>query len=782
MSTYFLSEISRRFAKRGNFYAISIINLSLAIAVSFLLLAYVQNEYTYDRYNQRSDELYILQQNYLNPAEGGYRTIQTPPALMDHIQVNYPEIKESCLLLETWGDYIESEQAAQFYEPNGFYSDANVFDIFTYDFISGNASNALKQPESIVLSESIAERLFPNGNAMGSVVTVNKKHLLKVTGVYKDLPYNMHIRPTYLCTFQLYEQSGMSNYRTSLNNQAFKSYAIINKASDLGKLNDKVEHVYNDMQMESNFRPFFNKVVDLKSPGKKVLIYVAASVLLLLLSAFNYANSASVGFGGQVKEFGVRQIMGAGRFSLIQTLLKEVLLITPVLILISGFIIYSILPYFNALISSDIQLDFGLYWQLSAAMLLFALLTLVSGILLPAYRILSNSVNPVLKGQTSGFRKASVWQRSLLVMQFVICVCFLTFSLVMHKQMQHILNKDTGINANNVIFSSPHYNGKNKGWKGLLKENLLQNMEVKSVSFSMSIPFYGNSGEVVHHPNGMDQVSASRNWVDADYFPTFGIDVLAGRNFTNHTTSESDKCLITEKMATLLGLENPVGQWIKVGKSKRNVQIIGLVEDHEHYSIQNETPPMIFYYTEVNSRWNNKVAILMNDASGAAVAKLNKQTSALIPDLSFEYRSYPAVIKEERGTRRLSQTNHLFNAFTLISLFVTLLGLFNIVYINTQARTKEIGIRKTNGARNFEIMKLLCKDLLRWILLAFVIACPLAYYAMQNWLQLFEYQTSLSWWIFMLAGSITFIISLLTVSWQSWKAAVQNPIKSLRYE
>lgn len=782
MNTNPLSVISRRFTKRGGFYIISIVNLSLAIAVSFLLLAYVQSEFTYDQYNERSGELYILKQKHVMSGSGGYDTNQTPPALCDLIRDRYPEVVETCLLLETWGDYVESEQCDQFYESDGFYADSNVFDLFTYEFVQGNAAKALQQPESIVLSESMSQRLFPNGEAMGGIVILNKDFKLTVTGVYKDLPFNMHIRPSYLCTFSIYERTGMEGYRSSFNNQAFKTYALVNNATSLDDLNKKVANVYDDSKETSKYQPYFRLVIDENKPGSRVLIYVAASVLLLLLSALNYANSASIGFVGQIKEFGVRQIMGASRLNLVQVLLKEVFLIMPLILIVVVFLVQSFIPYFNSLICSAIIFEFALYWKLMAVLLLFLVVTLLSGTILPAFNILSHSISPALKGQFSSFMRASVMQRSLLVLQFVICVCFIVFSIVMNKQMQHVVNMDVGLKADNVVFCSPSYKGDNKEWKQLLKDNLLQNADVEHVTVAMSIPFYGNSGELIHHPNGMDQFSASRNWIDADYFNTFKIDLLEGRFFSDQSKSESDKCIITEKTAKLLGLDNPVGKWIKVNKRKRNVQIIGLVRNHEHYSIHHESPPMIYYHWGGNPEWTNKLAILLIDNTNANLTDLSEQTAALLPGLSFEYKSYADMVKLERGTHSLDQEKSLFNTFTLIALFVTLLGLFNIVYRNTQARTKEVGIRKTNGAKNIEIMVLYSADVFRWIVVAFVLACPLAFWAMHSWLQLFVYQTTLSWWVFGLAGAITLIVSLMTVGWLSWKAASQNPITALRYE
>jgi len=775
-----LASISRFFGINSHISFISILNLSLALAVSFLLLAYVQNGSSYDTYNENKEKLYVLKQRHVMSGSEGYDTNQTPPALANYVHEQYPEVEASCLMIETWGDYIESASCRQFYEPDGFYADPNVFNLFTYEFITGNKLKALAEPQSIALSESLSQILFPDGNALGEVVTISKNQHLTVRGIYKDLPHNMHIRPSYLCTFDLYEATVVKNYRTSMGNQAFKTYVLLSDNVDLNTLNAKVNKVYSAFGIESKYQPYFSLVTNERKPGNRFLVYIASAVLLLLLSAFNYINSATIAFSKRIKEFGIRQVMGANRKDLIIRLLKESTFIGLLICLLAIMMVINLTPFFNQLINSIIELDVMLYWPLIAMVLFFLTVSLLAGLLIPVYRILSDTINPALKGQSQFFQRTSLFQRSLLVLQFIICVCFLAFSLVMQKQMQHISNKDIGLKPDNIVFSSPVYNGNNENWKDLLKENIEKHPAVKSVTVAMAIPFYGNSGEVIHLPNGMDQFSASRNWIDADYFKTFGIELIQGQNFKNDASSDADKCIVTQQTAKQLGLEEPVGQWIKVSRNKKEFQIIGVVKDHEHYSVYSQSPPMIYYSSVSNRGWTNKIAIALDDIGKRD--EISTLTSELIPGLSFEYTDYTDTVAHVRGTYALSNSNALFKYFTLVALLVSLFGLYNIVTINTKARTKEIGIRKASGAKTLEVLFMLNKDVVRWVVLAFVLACPIAYYAMNEWLQNFAYQTELSWWLFALTGILTFMVALLTVSWQSIKAAQQNPIESLRYE
>lgn len=777
-----LSIIYRRVKKQGKIYAISIIGLSLSVAVSFLLLAFVQSESTYDQYNTNIADLYILKQKRILSESADYSTSQTPPVFANFIKANYPEVDEVCLMIETWGAYMESEQRDQFYEEDGFYADNNIFSLFTYEFLEGNAVTALDQPESIVLSETMALKLFPKGGAMGRLVTISKSHHLTVTGIYKDLPHNMHRRPSYLCTFHLYEKAVVPNYRSSARNQAFRTYALVRNASSIPSLNSKIKDIYSHFEVDAKYKPFFSSVSLERDPGNSNLIYIASAVLLLLLSAFNYINTASIGFINQAKEYGIRQVSGARPIDLIVMLMKEVALLGLTILVLSGFIIQGLLPQFNELIGGGIELHTRLYWHLAVVIIGFLLITLAVGIILPIVKVLSNTSSIALMGETKKMRRSTASQVALLVLQFGICACFLIFSFSMQKQMQHINNKELGLNPEGILFSSPIYKGNNTNWKALLVERIKKEPFVDHVTFAMSVPFYGNSGEEIDHQNGIDKISASRNWIDADYFETFEIDLLYGRTFSGFGNSDNDKCIITEKTAYLIGLKDPIGKWIKTRGSKTMCQIIGVVANHEHYSINDESPPMIFYSANQNPELTNKIAIALNKHDGKTLAAVNEITANLMPDLSFEYFSYPKIVNTYRGVYKLKNTNKLFSYFTIIALLVSLLGLYNIIAINTKARTKEIGIRKTNGAKTAEIITMLNRDILIWILVAFSIACPIAYYTIIQWLNNFAYKTNIGWMIFALAGLLMLVISIVTISAQSWRTANQNPIKALRYE
>lgn len=782
MNTHALTIFFRRYKKQGKIYIISLLSLCLSIAVGFLLLAYVQNGSTFDEYNKNINELYILKQRHVTSETAGYDTNQTPPAFADYIKDHYPEIDEVCLMLETWGDYIQSTSDNQYYEEDGFYADPSAFQLFTYEFIQGNPAQALVEPGSIVLSESVAKRLFPNGNALGQVVTSSKKYPLTVTGVYKDLPYNMHIRPTYLCSFSLYTQIMDADYRTSLYNQAFKTYAIIHKNNDVRSLNNKVNTLYADQNIESKYKPYFSLVSKERDPGNRYLIYIASAMLLLLLSAFNYVNTAIIGFSHQVKDFGIRQVMGADRRDLLTRLIKDVVFLALFVVGVSYILTVGLLPYFNQLTGSHIQLSFQLYWKPVLGMLLFSISTLLAGVIVPMVKIVSNKISPVLKGDTQMLKQKSVFQSSLLVLQFIICICFLVYSFVMEKQMKYVNDVELGFNPKGIIFSSPVYNGNNASWRALLKEQLEKKPGIENVSFSNCIPFYGNSVELIQNQQGEHRISGSRNWVGYNYLKTFDMKLLEGRFFTDNAAAESGKCIVSQKTVEQLGLSNPVNTWIKVGRNQTSMQIIGVVANYEIYSCYSESVPMIFYPSNYHSdSYDNKLAVSF-DSSIISPEEIKQYTAEIIPDLSFDYIDYEDFVYRERGLYDLQNSTSLFLFFTFISLLISLMGLYNVVAVNTQRRTKEIGIRKVNGARTIEIVWMFNRNLLYKIALSFLVACPIAFYTIKQWLEDFAYKVELSGWLFMQAGCITVGIVLITASLQCFYTASQNPVKALRYE
>ncbi len=771
----------RSLRKHSRNYIVSIFGLGISLAISFLLAIYIQHESSWDSYNENSENLYILRQKLELSNDKFNELNQTPPALIDKIKLEYPEVGETCLIIETWGDYIESKHISQFYEEDGFYADNSIFSIFTYEFVKGNPETALIKPRSIVLSQNVADRLFPHGDALGRIVTISKDYNLIVTGIYKDLPDNMHVRPTYLCSFDLYDAKVIKNYRQSFYNYAFKAYTLIHNKSIVDNLNNKIKDIYKEVGIESKHQPYFRLVSEERNNTSSLTIYKVAAILLVLLSGLNYFNTISVTYFARSKEIGIKKVIGADRLLLAKQLIGELLVISSITIIIIWIASTFLIPMFNQWLGKSIVITFSAHWRLILLALLSAVLIIFLGGLVPTTALYSKISDIVRQGEIGLIKNRSTGKNIFVGFQFIICICFIVFSIVMQKQLQFVNNKDIGVNPENVIYAKPRYNG-NKNWKPILKKSLSEINGVESVSLSNVIPFYGNSVEYVLHSNGIDKLAVSRNWIDSDYFKTFGIELVEGRNFLNKQGGQFNKCIVNERTIQMLGLEDPINQWIRVDGRNQLCQIIGVIKNHEHYSVKSQAPAMIYYFSP-NYYSTNKISISLATGAGKNIIdKINETTQKVLPGLSFEFWSYSERVAKTRGTISLNNSIALFRLFTLIAIFISLLGLYGIISFNTQKRIKEIGIRKVNGAKIYEVLAMLNKDLVIWIAIAFLLACPIAYFAMSVWLENFAYKIDLSWWIFAISGLLALGISVITVSWQSWKAANRNPVEALRYE
>jgi putative ABC transport system permease protein len=503
-------------------------------------------------------------------------------------------------------------------------------------------------------------------------------------------------------------------------------------------------------------------------------ILIAVSIFILLLAAINFINLTIANAVARSKEVSIKKIQGASLFHLIVQFVFETILIILISFIISVFLLWFINPLLNSLTGFPVN-TVDLFTINNLLIFAAGLITfiIITGIY-PSLYISSYTIN-TNKGRLSGYSRHNGIRNGLIIFQNLVSITLICCTLIANQQFRYMNKKDLGFDKNDII--NLKINSQLKDHLDLFKENLLKYPEIISVSYSSRIPGnYWGSWCCVNIEGKENKYF--NNYVDPDYLKTLGIRIKEGRNFSaNNPGDIKATYLINETAIKLYDLKNPIGQVIVPGNGIRG-QIIGIIHDFYYRGLNYEQSPLILFYTPEHLNYIN--VKINNDNIAGALEKMKVTWNELCPAFAFEYNfldeTYNLQYKSEKRFEKL-----LFS-FALLALFIASIGLFGLSIHSTERRTKEIGIRKINGAKVTEVMAMLNKDFLKWVAIAFVIACPIAWYTMNKWLENFAYRTELSWWIFALAGLLAFGIALLTVSWQSYLAATRNPVEALRYE
>ncbi|MBE0647913.1 MAG: ABC transporter permease [Bacteroidales bacterium] len=762
---------------------ISISSLTIGLAVCILLFLYVRHELSYDRFHKNADTIYRL----CNP-EHPYHAPPAAQLLADNI----PEIKAYTRILPR--DYVLIEyQTKRFKEDKVAFSDADLFRIFSFNFKQGNPETALQAPLTIVVSEKTALKYFGNEDPVGNVLKLNNEESYTVTGVMEDMPQNSHFRydiigtlagtekeedmndwgwQNFLVYFQLQEQFSQSDFELKCSqllknpntpNEPLPIYSIQN----LKDIHLYSSHFKNDIQPQ-------NSIV-------YILIFSAIGFLVLLIACFNYINLLTANATTRANEIGMRKVCGASRKQLAMQYLSETIVVVFISFCLSILVVSLCLPLFNEL--SGKELSFSMLWNLKTIMGIFSILLTVSVLagLYPAFILSSFTPAKTLKSSKIGGESTFHFRKILVGAQFTIVIALIACSIVMFRQISFLQQKELGFDKENVLLSDIDDFGDEEKFMTLKQALLDQNMVV-SVSAANRVPSgdLSNVGGVL--PEGQKEVIAIPFvHVNYDYFETLGINAAQGRLLSDQFKTDADESIILNEAAVAsLGIQgDPIGQSLRCFWYTRSTRkIVGIVKDFHFESLYEEIKPAVFLISYDECR-QLLIKVKPNDLP-TSINSLTKICKNIYPDQVVEFRYLSA--KLEQLYQSDTKTFQLMGYFSALAIILASMGLFGIASFIIIRRTKEIGIRKVNGANVSEIMQMLSMSFLRWISIAFIIATPIAYYFMNRWLENFANKTTLSWWVFALAGFLVVVIALLTISWQSYRAATRNLVETLRYE
>jgi putative ABC transport system permease protein len=763
----------RNFIKKLTTTIIKILGLVISISAVIIIWTYVIYENKFDKGIRNSDRIFRLETNWAS----------MPSFLGDAINKNLTD-KVIATRLNFWGDVGVLINNNPFNIKDLTFADSTFFKVFQLEFFDGDSKNALNQPFSMVLSESLANRLFGSTDIIGKIIRFENQYDFTVTGVIKDQPF-LHFKTDIIASISSLEQIRYKGVLKQYDGWSYPTYLLLPKGTPIAgsekMVLDMLKKVgYND---PFRFRPFSqiyyspeveNEVVTKHGNLLYNKILIAVSIFILLLAAINFINLTIANALARSKEVSIKKILGASLSNLILQFMFETVLLILISFVLSTLLLWFLNPIINDLTGFPVSV-IDLYTSKNLILFAGGSLTfiLITGIY-PSFYISSYTINTDKKRLPGPSRHNGI-RNGLIVFQNFVSITLICCTLIANRQFLYMNKKDLGFNKTNILILK--INSQVKDHLDLFKEKLLKFPSIKNVSFSSRIPgnYWGSWCCVKIEGN---ENKYFNNYVDADYLKTMGIQIKEGRNFYARNVSDLNATyLINETAIKQYGLKNPIGQVIIPGNGKKG-EIIGIIKDFHYRGLNYPQSPLLLFYTPDYLNYIN-VKISENNLSGA-LERIKSIWEEICPAFAFEYNfldeTYNLQYKPEK------KFENLLFSFALFAVFIASIGLFGLSIHSTEQRTKEIGIRKINGAEITEVIVMLNKDFIKWVAIAIVLAIPVAWYAMNNWLNKFAYKTELNWWIFALAGIIALGIALLTVSWQSWRAATRNPVEALRYE
>ncbi|RFS16206.1 ABC transporter permease [Emticicia sp. C21] len=785
MISNYLKIAWRNLWKNKTFSLLNIMGLALGMACSLLIMLWLQDEIQKDKFHKNGKQLYRVMENQFYAGET-VTYASTPGILSQHITKDIPEIEMASQML--WEEYPLFTVGDKFEKEKGRYVNGDFLNMFTFELEKGDARTALKRPDGVVISKKLADKYFPNQDPLGKIIRVDNKDDVMVTGVLKEITEQSSLKFDFLMSFERWQKT--NEWSKEWGNNGPRCYVMLNKNASLDKVQAKVKGYIKTKNKDSNVELFLQPYEDvylysnykagIQDGGRidYVKMFTIIAIFILVIACINFMNLATARSIKRAKEVGVRKVVGAVRYSLIAQFLGESLIIAFLSLVFAVFIVFLMLPAFNTLTEKHLNLDFT-----DPLFLLILLgLTIVTGIVAGSYPALfMSSLRPVvvLKGALKFKPSATFFRKGLVVFQFALSIMLIVGMLVVYRQIEYIQSKNLGFDRENMLYM-PLEGDLSTNFISFKQE--LTNMPgIKSVTCSQADPLeVGSSTQGVNWA-GKDTTKIilfSQNPVSYDYLTTMGIKLKDGRDFSTAFSTDTSNYIINEEAAKKMGMKDPVGKEMFMWGRKGT--IVGLVKSFHINSLHESIPPLILNMQRGKNYWGQVIVRTQAGQTKEAIASMEKAFKKFNPRFPFSYKftdqEFAAQYKGENVVSKLA------NYFAFLAIFISCLGLFGLAMFTAEQRTKEIGVRKVLGASVVSITAMLSKDFLKLVLISAIIAFPLAWYLMKNWLQKYAYRIEIQWWFFLVAGILACLIALLTVSYQSIKAALMNPIKSLKTE
>lgn len=799
-------KIAARYLFKNKLYSfINIFGLAIGVASFVLIMLYANYERSYDTF-EGSENVHRVFMDYLEggkyvPGDANAYIVSGPT-----LKEEFPEISDFVRMRLMYGQVLLHENIV-FDNNTGSVTDPSYFDIFDRRLEKGDVNTALNEPYSIVLSAVLAEKIFGNKNPIGETlkIAIDQNTTFKVTGVLEGDVQNTHIKNDFLVSFQTFYTWPVfaNDWKFTWNQNMYFTYLKVDENTNFDLLNRKVmdfspkglnnerHHLepIEDIHLNSN-KPY---EAEANGSADNIRILSVIAFITMLLSWMNYINLSTSKSLERAKEIGVRKVVGAKRPQLILQSLLESALLNFIAIALAIVAVYLLLPLFNRFVGQNFQLD-GTQLKLLLPYFGFIVLGTFLAAFYPAFVLSKYKAVTVLKGKLLTSKNSLNLRKGLIISQFIVSIALLTGAFIANKQIRFLENRPIGANLDHLVaLNGQVLNSENdsilKSSFSTLVDVLKKSPYVKEAALARTYPgddFSNlNSNIGLTFPDG--RIDTTRIWynyaVQPDYFKITGMEFAAGQPFRQTPSERSNNIVINERMARLMGvsdMESLIGKTMKFFED--DFQISGVVKDYHHFGLKSPIEPIIIIHFK---NINNILVKLDPSATSTtgitkAMEQLNTSWYQAFPESTFNYtfldQKFEAQYNEDKAF------GSAFQIFTILAILIASMGLFGLTSYTVVQRKKEIGVRKVNGATITQVLTLLNKDFVKWVGLAFVLAVPISWYAMGKWLEGFAYQTTMSWWIFALAGITALGIALLTVSWQSFRAAVANPVDALRDE
>ena len=794
----YLKVALRNILKTKVFSLINITGLAIGMAATLMILMYVANELSYENFHQKHKQIYRVSVEF---GEKG-KTMKfagAMPALGPALTAEVPDVLNAVRFYRDEHAVMEYGQK-EFSESNVFFADPSVFDVFTFPFLEGNKEEALRAPFSLVLTERAAQKYFGEQDPLGQSIIYNDQHPLKITGVIKDIPANTHLTCDFLVSSSSLEPLGKMPERPWFVFGDTYTYLLIEKGASLQDLLQKTRELL-QRNTSQNFASMIqfgllnlsdihmksDAIVDLAPRGNMTYVTVFSFVagLILLIACFNFMNLSTARSLKRTKEVGMRKVLGAKRIQLVKQFLGESLVVTLAAVVLAFVLFELFYPFLNSFLESSLSVG---QQNFNYLFVLIPLVVLVVGVLAglyPAFFLSRYQPAQAVTERFSPVSKKTGFRKVLVIAQFTMAVILIIGTLVIFRQLNFMKNSELGFQKENVVLINFRPRDPNfKGKYSVMRNQFKQSSQVLSVSGAYTIPGrISKENKSIQRKTGADvqNYSIQAIAVDFGYIDSMGMEILQGRDFSRKISSDENKAMILNQAAVReFGLDNPLEEKFSVpGKGGlKDMTVVGVVKDFHVYSFKQKIEPLMLY---INPDYFYTVAVRIRpENTKNTLAFLEKTWEDIFPVSRFSYTfledSYHSLYVSEE---KVSQMLILFSG---LAVFVACLGLFGLASYMAEQRHKEIGIRKVLGAEVSSLVSLLSKDFTKSVLLANAIAWPVAYFVMKKWLQNYAYRTHLNIWMFAVAGLVVLLIALMTVSYQAVKAALSDPVNSLRYE
>lgn len=780
MIKHFFVIAWRNIRKRKTLSAIQILCLSVGLAAFILVARYVQYEKDFDKFNKNYDRIYRVQSYKITDRmdDGG----QVVVPLAKYIRENIPEVENAIATNEMWDEYLSPDEEHVYKEQRGIMAPSEIFDLFSFHLLQGNKKNVLSDPNSIVLSKSMAEKYFPGQDAMGKIILDEKKQELQVTGIMEDIPEQSSIAATYFRS----NVNMLRNYNDNWTNSSFEIFVLLKPNVPANTVSEKIKDVLRNFDKESKQVLYLHPLSKLHlkehardDRGSIIFFFSFIGGLTLLLACVSFMNLTTSFSSMRSVEIGIRKVSGSNQHIIRLQFLSEAILISFISLAFAIVIAHLILPVFNSVVNRNIELQLAQ----NPLFILFLLATvIVTGFIggsYPALVISRFKPVTVLKGNHSFMKGKVRGLNAMVYFQFILSVVLITSSIWMYKQVSFLKNKDLGYKKENLLHCQLPGLNTNVSYQQV-RQRIMENPGIENMTLSVNSPLHSNWGTRLRYEGGpVDDYSYARwNQACENYLNTMSMQLVLGRNFSPDYPADYNTCLVNETAVRKFGWDNPIGKWIDNGQQR--YAVIGVIKDFNIEDVHNPILPYFLLLRNWDFGGNNDLTFKVNpETMESNLAHIDKVLKETFPNILFEVNGYDV------GTYRLAleiwtSAKNTFAFFTVMAVLIAAMGLFGLVVFASQRRVKEIGIRKVQGAKALQILPLITKQFVVLVVAANIIVYPLA-----RWLEnvtpgQFKYQ--FTFWDLLIVLGISVFVTLASSGYQAFTASQLNPVEALRYE